>query len=395
MVNSSDSEIFGSVYLTVGTSLAVANQVRLAVGLTSPHTADLDFNGYRLMMGPSLGDVLKPQNLAAFSLVNKAPTAMALSGLRPGARLVDLLHALWTDSWYNPDCFENIAIAYIERTAIRHRAPHMFIKGNPSTLPPPGDTLVLITKLNAYARLEFGATLQQYMAADQFPKLNRLTPAPLPEFTTLLELHGKLPKDDGSSTKNRLSRPDPKRRNHTPLRRVAGDLTQRRAALTAQHHSMRHLIPAGWPPGNTHIIAHPRLSQTAWMPLRRKYWEISQMPSEMTVKWRDWPNWKLSTCCTSQPYSNNCIAPSPYIRPHGQLTCHTLQSTNRNFLPSLALAPLLPPAPPPKTTNRSRSPATYRNTRRGGGIIPHPYEPHATRDIDIAEASKAYHTGYT
>ena len=54
MVNSSDSEIFGSVYLTVGTSLAVANQVRLAVGLTSPHTADLDFNGYRLMMGPSL-----------------------------------------------------------------------------------------------------------------------------------------------------------------------------------------------------------------------------------------------------------------------------------------------------------------------------------------------------
>jgi len=94
----------------VGTSLAVANQVRLAVGLTSPHTADLDFNGYRLMMGPSLGDVLKPQNLAAFSLVNKAPTAMALSGLRPGARLVDLLHALWTDSWYNPDCFENIAI---------------------------------------------------------------------------------------------------------------------------------------------------------------------------------------------------------------------------------------------------------------------------------------------
>eukprot|EP01042_Synura_sphagnicola_P000410 gene410-432_t len=228
----------------MGTSLAVANQVRFAVGLTSPHTADLDFNGYRIMMGPSLGNVLKPQNLAAFSLINKAPTAMALSGLRPGARLVDLLHALWTDSWYNPDCFENIAIAYIERTAIRHREPHMFIKGNPSTLPPPRDTLVLITKQNAYARLELGATLQQYMAEDQFSKLNRLTPAPLPEFTKLLALHGKLPKDDGSPNRTRPSRPDPKRRNNTPLRRVAADLTQKRAALTAQHHSMRHLIPA-------------------------------------------------------------------------------------------------------------------------------------------------------
>ena len=394
MVNSFDSEFFGSVYLPMGTSLAVANQIRLAVGLTSPHTADLDFNGYRIMMGPSLGDVLKPQNLAAFSLTNKAPTAMALSGLRPGARLVDLLHALWIDSWYNPQCFENIAFAYIERTAIRHRAPHMFIKGNPSTLPPPGDTLVLITKLNAYARLEFGATLQQYMAEDQFPRLNRLSPAPLPEFTKLLAIHGKLPKDDGSPNRIRPSRPDPKRRTNTPLRRVAADLTQRRAALTAQHHSMRHLIPAGWPPGTTYTISHPRLSQTAWMPRRTKYWGISTTLSEMTVKWRAWHNWKLSTCCIS-PYPTYCIALPPYIRLQGQFPCHSLQSTNRNFLPSLVPTTLLPPAPPSKILNQRRSSTTYRNTRRGGGIIPHPYEPHPTRDLDIAEATKAYCIGYT
>jgi len=107
------------------------SEVRLAVGLTSPRTANLDLNGYRILMGPSLRDALNPQNLAAFSLINKAPTAMALSGestpRSPDRQLIQ------------PGCFEwlfwVIAVKYIERTAIPPPAPHMFIKGNLSTLP--------------------------------------------------------------------------------------------------------------------------------------------------------------------------------------------------------------------------------------------------------------------